>query len=59
MFSLLFDSISLAKKSFKKRPFGISGQNENISGKIKETKRRKFVATILFSIDSIPLKSAQ
>ena len=58
MFSLLFDSISLAKKPFKKRLLGISGQNENLSGKMKVTKRRKFNATILFPIDSSPLKSA-
>ena len=59
MSSLLFGSISLAKKPFKKRPFGISGQNENLSGKMKVIKRRrKFNATILFPIDSSPLKSA-
>ena len=59
MFSLLFDNISLAKKPFKKRPFGISGQNEGPSGEMEETKRRrKFIATILFPIDSSPLKSA-
>jgi len=60
MFSLLFDSISLAKKPFKKRPSGISGQNEKLSGKMKVTKRRrrKFNASILFPIDSSPLKSA-
>jgi len=59
MFSLLFDSISLAKKPLKKRLLGISGQNEEMSGKMKETKRRrKFIAAILFPIDSSPLKSA-
>ena len=59
MFSLLFDSISLAKKPFKKRLWGISGQNEELSGDTEEIKmRRKFIAAILFPIDSSPLKSA-
>jgi len=55
----LFILTTYPQKPFKKRPFGISGQNENLSGKMKVTKRRrKFNATILFPIDSSPLKSA-
>ena len=41
MFSLLFDRYQSSKSRLKKRPFGISGQNEEISGKIEELKRRK------------------
>jgi len=38
---------------------GISGQNEEMSGEIEEIKmRKKFIAAILFPIDSSPLKSA-
>ena len=37
----------------------ISGQNEEMSGEIEEIKmRKKFIAAILFPIDSSPLKSA-
>ena len=38
---------------------GISGQNEEMSGEIEEIKmRKKFIAAILFPIDSSPLKLA-
>ena len=59
MFSLLLIEPVLAKSRLK-TTFGISGQNEEMSGEIEEIKmRKKFIAAILFPIDSIPLESAQ
>ncbi|OFS49014.1 hypothetical protein HMPREF2877_04130 [Streptococcus sp. HMSC072D03] len=51
-----FDRTSLAKKPFKKRLLGISGQNESLSGGMEELKIKKLFKKSLYTIHSIKMR---
>ena len=51
-----FDRTSLAKKPFKKRLLGISGQNEELSGGMEELKIKKLFKKSLHTIHSIKMR---